>query len=339
MTIYTQYALERLLADPSVAESLDLGRLGIREATPQGLDRVFTRIRELKLASKIHELKLCLRLSDTQLNYLPEGLFQGLESLFCLSLIDNQLSYLPEGIFQGLTNLQALDLSNNKLSSLPKDIFKGLTALLELYLHKNQLSSLPGSIFQEVTNLQYLDLASNKLSSLPEGIFEGLTLQWLDLTYNHLSTTPAGFFESLESGSLLSLFNDRPLFLLYNNFNFGSDGQIQTPYGVPTPKPTLVVERIVTQHSYDVDIIDRTLKNSSLCFSDKQIKTLDETRIKAMEGQKTMLFQCTGFPKEIGEIVLSLAGHPSEPKPEHKPKQKLLESPQSEPDCKRSRYV
>ena len=129
---------------------------------------------------------------------LPEGVFDGLDSLEYLLLGGNQLTSLPEDVFDGLTTVTYLDLGANTFSSLPEDIFDGLDSLRLLDLSFNDLVSLPGDIFDGLSNLQSMLLNFNELTALPEDVFDGLSsLTQLLMDRNELSSLPTNVFDGL----------------------------------------------------------------------------------------------------------------------------------------------
>jgi len=279
------------LVDKLSAEALDLRYIPI-EGTLDDIVEILNGIRALGLGTSVRSL----RLSSNGLTDLPEDIFQGLTALQYLYLEKNQLSRLPKGLFQGLTELRWIDLSENQLSSLPGGLFQGLSnSLRTLHLTQNQLSTLP-DCFKELTALKNLDLSYNRFGVFPLELLEDLAL-WPGYP------------------------------ILTGNFNFGPEGEIQVPLRVsrsgpvevPRPDVKVVFDRIVAEYDNNLDVLDQAAIDAypNLTFSFQQIEVLAKARTMALK-QKTMLFQYIdeqGFPREIGNLILSLTGHYFKSKP------------------------
>ena len=87
-------------------------------------------------------------------------------------LSNTQLQSVPDKLFQSLTKLLALDLSQNYIKTLPKDIFHSNTQLEFLYLSNNSLDILPEGVFQHLAELLLIDLSGNNLIELPQNLFQ-----------------------------------------------------------------------------------------------------------------------------------------------------------------------
>ena len=124
-------------------ESLDLTSKKLKKLNEKDFDKLFS----------LQHLFLSM---TTNLNLLPEGIFDELSSLANLSLVSNQLSSLLEEIFDNLSSLAILDLSRNQLTSLPKAIFDEIFSLKELNLYGNQFETLSKGIFDGLASLQIL---------------------------------------------------------------------------------------------------------------------------------------------------------------------------------------
>jgi len=190
--------------DPAFDYGFSIEELGSYGKLPGkisgSLDLTNLRINELTGLREIENIKsvTTIRLDNNRLTTLPQGIFQGLNSLQELHLDGNRLITLPQGIFQGLNCLYQLHLFNNKLTKLPQGIFHGLNGLWQLSLCDNRLTTLPQGIFQGLNSLQQLRLDNNRLITLPQGIFHGLNcLQELHLDNNQLITLPQGIFHGL----------------------------------------------------------------------------------------------------------------------------------------------
>nr|AIO08212.1 variable lymphocyte receptor C [Petromyzon marinus] len=127
-----------------------------------------------------------LQLDYNQLASIDAKAFQGLRHLTFLSITNNpQLQSLPVGVFDQLESLGQLYLSRNQLKSLPERVFDKLTKLTLLDLQQNQLQSIPKGAFDKLTKLETLQLQINQLQSVPDGAFDSLaSLQTLSLHAN-----------------------------------------------------------------------------------------------------------------------------------------------------------
>ncbi len=131
---------------------------------------------------------LCkLELNHNNLTGLSTDIFAGVANIQSLSITDNNITALPAEIFANLTNLRLLDISNNKLTTLPEEIFNGTRNLSMLWLNNNNIAMLPIKIFANLSDLHTIQLRDNQLTTLPVNTFSGLTqLRWLCLEGNPL---------------------------------------------------------------------------------------------------------------------------------------------------------
>ena len=117
-----------------------------------------------------------------------------------IDLSELEIKYLPDQIFDGFDNLKHLSLGNNQLSSIDASLFKPLKNLVSLDLSyslspedfdEDELFALEEDVFTNLTNLQLLDLSGNQIEFLPDGILDGLyNLEALNLSYNLLALLP-----------------------------------------------------------------------------------------------------------------------------------------------------
>ncbi|CAM9295160.1 unnamed protein product [Ectocarpus sp. 6 AP-2014] len=155
-----------------------------------------------------------LRMENNLFSAIPSGLFQDVEALEFLSLQHNELESLPSGMFDGMSHLWSLDLGSNRLTSLPDGLFgtsSGLASLKSLYLNDNALSAVTAECFGGLEAVSTLNLSSNTLSFLPSGFLATLTaLIVLTLDSNVLSALPSDIFDGLDKLQILYL-NDNAL--------------------------------------------------------------------------------------------------------------------------------
>ncbi len=113
-----------------------------------------------------------------------------------VELTNNNLIFLPDGLFQGMNVVSDIDLSRNQLTTLPPTLFNGLSNLEFLGLEFNALRNLPEELFQNLSGLHYLNLSENQLIDFPEGLFNGLRLEMFHICNN---------YELREDGTLVQL--------------------------------------------------------------------------------------------------------------------------------------
>ena len=105
---------------------------------------------------------------------LPEGVFEGLNSVTKLYLCISKISSLTAGVFSGLESLTHLYLDNNSIAALPAELFRGAGKLEEIHLYRNEIVTLHGNVFSGATELKVVRLHDNDVRSLPRGLFSGL---------------------------------------------------------------------------------------------------------------------------------------------------------------------
>ncbi|XP_076846223.1 podocan [Brachyhypopomus gauderio] len=137
---------------------------------------------------------------------LPEGLFNGSDSLEVLIMSSNFLRYVPKGLPSALYKLH---LKNNKLEKIPTGAFDDLSQLRELYLQNNLLSNdgMDNNTFSRLTRLEYLDLSNNNLTEVPSGLPRGLVL--LHLEKNSIGRIPSDALTPIRNLQYLLLHNNR----------------------------------------------------------------------------------------------------------------------------------
>ncbi|CAB1444730.1 unnamed protein product [Pleuronectes platessa] len=143
-----------------------------------------------------------LGFTGTELQDLPEALFQKLLSLesltlksnkLLMSLYENQLESLGPGVF-GPMPLQELWLYDNKLSRLEDDTFRNLTHLRLLVLSRNQINYVSSGTFRGLEKVGEISLHTNLLTTLQAGTFQGLpSLVNISLEHNFITSLPVGF--------------------------------------------------------------------------------------------------------------------------------------------------
>ncbi|KAM9445327.1 podocan [Clarias gariepinus] len=143
------------------------------------------------------------KLTDTGL---PEGMFNGSNSLEVLILSSNFLRYVPKGL---PTALFRLHLKNNKLEKIPSGAFENLPYLRELYLQNNLLSNsgMDNTTFSHLSKLEYLDLSNNNLTAVPLGLPR--TLMLLHLEKNYITSVRIDSLSAVKDLQYLLLHHNR----------------------------------------------------------------------------------------------------------------------------------
>ena len=147
-----------------------------------------------------------LSLGDNFFTTLPEGLFDGMNSLVNLWFNDHEMESIPENIFDGLVSLESLSFNDGKITAVPEGLFSGLGALSVLDFGENEISSLPLGVFDDLLSLISLDFGDNDIFSLPEGVFDNLeSLESIWMEDNNFIDLSPGIFSNLRSLDFLNL--------------------------------------------------------------------------------------------------------------------------------------
>lgn len=157
---------------------------------------------------------------DTLLKEVHPGAFNSTLNISVLGLTGTEVQDLPEHLFQRLQKLETLVLKFNKLSVIRSQWFFLLTELKHLDLSKNIITSVPAKTFHPLTKLQYLSLSRNSINQLLSETFKGLVeLKTLRLNKNLLKDLPAGSFNDLVNLDELSLQDNLITHLQYDLFS------------------------------------------------------------------------------------------------------------------------
>lgn len=194
----TELSLSWVSISPDDVESGDLaacfdkfGRENIVELFMTSSGNYFTSLPEDLFQGMVNIERILL--SSQVLNTLPSVLYEGLGTLKNIGMYGIYDS-LPEGIFDGLDSLEYIEMIDCDLTALPENIFQGLTSLVSLELRENSFRTLPDTIFDGLKSLEILDLSGNELIELSSGIFGDLTsLLELDIHDNYLLCYPQSF--------------------------------------------------------------------------------------------------------------------------------------------------
>ena len=91
-----------------------------------------------------------------------------------LKIDQSRISFLPEGVFGGMNKLEELMIAGGNLNRLTKKTFNGLNKLKKLSLNHNNLTRLDRDLFKFQQNLEYLDISHNNFHKLEPYFFKVL---------------------------------------------------------------------------------------------------------------------------------------------------------------------
>ncbi|XP_055357716.1 slit homolog 3 protein-like [Paramacrobiotus metropolitanus] len=77
---------------------------------------------------------------------------------------DTIINEIPSGSFNGLKNVRFLDLSGNKIAHLHAEDFAGLNQIRGIKLERNPLIQIAAGVFDDLNNLRCIDLDDNALT-------------------------------------------------------------------------------------------------------------------------------------------------------------------------------
>ena len=104
-----------------------------------------------------------------------------------LDLSSNNIDEVPEGRFNGHNTLRFINLNYNTIGKLIGKPFKGAENVVELHLANNLISTIHDNVFNDTKQLKVLNLFSNQLKEICEHTFTGLrALEVLDISSNKL---------------------------------------------------------------------------------------------------------------------------------------------------------
>ena len=106
---------------------------------------------------------------DNHLRAFPPALLR-LRRLKELRLSNNQIDSVPEAVGDALGDLEVLAVDNNQLAALPAGLGR-LTKLRKLIARGNRIEALPDALVARLAQLEVCAVSSNRLAALPA--FEG----------------------------------------------------------------------------------------------------------------------------------------------------------------------
>lgn len=239
----------------------------------------------------------------------PEGTLE-------LRLANSRLESVPEGVFD-LTNLRSLDLSGNSITALPASLVE-LNSLKSIDLSKNPIDSIP-SWLGNLESLEEIDLTNTALTYLPSGIghinilYEGTPLWRIDhpesIPVEESSNTAS---ESKDEDHTESLGDFALRSLLGKDYGHKREfGQGKVYYDDPVTKEQAdkIGEALTTLGLFSDDkavsvLLDWDEDVYILKMVVDEDKALDE---EVVQGFQTIrqLIQATALPEEILHIHLT----------------------------------
>lgn len=89
-----------------------------------------------------------------------------------LRIEQSRIMFMPDGVFAGMRKLQELTVAGGNLNKLTKTTFNGLNKLKRLSLNHNNLTKLDRDLFKFQQNLEYLDISHNNFQKLEPYFFK-----------------------------------------------------------------------------------------------------------------------------------------------------------------------
>ncbi|XP_076343621.1 uncharacterized protein LOC143243824 [Tachypleus tridentatus] len=155
-----------------------------------------------------------LYITNSNLFDLPPGAFYNI-SVSRLFISGSNLRYVAEDAFVGLENLAMLVLQYDRLFRVPSNSWPPLGRLKTLSLASNFILRVERGAFEELPALESLILTGNRISHIDKGAFPP-TVKFLSLASNHLMRL---------NGSVQNLPNLERLFLTDNDI-INLDGEL-----------------------------------------------------------------------------------------------------------------
>lgn len=157
-----------------------------------------------------------LNLSNNEIHYLDEKLFEHVPYLHRLVMAGNPLKLLETSTtmaISSLVNIEHLDLSYTELEEIPDSLFRHMTKLRELLLHGNKLATVPTNLVYIRDTLKSLYLGGNSFEIFDDGSFLGLEkLAFLNISsLPELTSITTEAFTHLQSLEMLVAVNNTKL--------------------------------------------------------------------------------------------------------------------------------
>lgn len=169
------------------------------------------------------EQSLTFDLSQNDIMYLNESVFEGMENVVCLNLSYNYMSQaLKQGVFQSMKKVEFLDMSFNRLDFYYREAFSELNKTLRVLdvSNNNFHFNMKGmghrlEFLQNLSNLEVLSLANNGIGMRIDHKLVSKSLRYLYFNGNHLDIMWAFennkytcFFQDLTNLAYLDLSNN-----------------------------------------------------------------------------------------------------------------------------------
>nr|QMO81352.1 TLR4 interactor with leucine rich repeats protein [Pampus argenteus] len=112
-----------------------------------------------------------LLLSENEIQYVANHVFQNLKKLSKLSLSNNRIVHLDSGALKGLSSLREFLIDGNELEEIPAGLLDPLGRIEELDFSRSRISKVDSLAFTQLKHLRVLKLKNNMLTSLSGDIF------------------------------------------------------------------------------------------------------------------------------------------------------------------------
>ncbi|KAG8221951.1 hypothetical protein J437_LFUL007792 [Ladona fulva] len=136
-----------------------------------------------------------LKISNTLIKNIPDGLFSSVNALEKLTLESNEIVQINDNDFRGLEWLEKLLIDENNLLSFGENSFNYTPNLISFALFRSKVERLPGS-FGKLVSLEFLHLANNSITAI-EGFSDAFSnLREVIITNNFLNHIDFACFHS-----------------------------------------------------------------------------------------------------------------------------------------------
>ncbi|XP_015609044.1 slit homolog 1 protein [Cephus cinctus] len=190
-------------------ENIENGSFGATKL--YGLYLSQNKLVDLSFISSLPDTMEELYLSQNQILYIPDGIFQNQGKLNLLNLAKNDIVGIQDNAFRGLISLKNLKLAFNKITRLEAGFSKDLVKLKTLDCNDNFISVIEKNSLKDARNLRDLLLVRNKITGYEKDSLAELpkSLIFLNLNENLLEILDSYTFSSVPGLQILLLEGNR----------------------------------------------------------------------------------------------------------------------------------